>query len=206
MRRKPAYGRRARGAPWRWAASVMRTHWGIPKGQACHLLDGRRPTVAESIRRLTPQYDELPPVLLRHDRHRDAPPEPSACECNGQIPVQLPMVPPRKTLRGKLSRAILCREEFLVYQEAWRTWTDGHPEYATDTHRHLLHAMCMGEMLLHRITLVIGRSCGSTLWVLYHRTHLHLQRVRRFLGATRRQRLETGIGAGSAEHGTIEDA
>lgn len=191
VRRKPAYGRRVRGVPWRWAGRTLRAYTTGSNGQACHLLNGRRPTVAESIITLPPLYDELPPVLARHHTHRNVTADRAGADDDPPMPVALPLVPPMRTLKGKYARLVLCREEYELYADLWRQWAEHHPEYTTSD----LHDLCMGEVLLHRIMLVMGWSHDPALYGLYHKTHLRLQRVRLALGATRRQRLAPGGGA-----------
>lgn len=64
IRRKSYFGRRQWGVPLRWAKKVLREYL-TGTGQACDLIDGRRPTVAESICNKPVEVDELPPYLFR---------------------------------------------------------------------------------------------------------------------------------------------
>jgi hypothetical protein len=64
VRRRSYLGRRQWGVPLRWANKALREYRaGI--GQSCDLIDGRRPTVAESVGNKSVEVDELPPYLCR---------------------------------------------------------------------------------------------------------------------------------------------
>lgn len=65
VRRKAYLGRRQWGVPLRWASKVLREYRTATGGQLCDLIDGRRPTVAESIHNKPVEVDELPPYLFR---------------------------------------------------------------------------------------------------------------------------------------------
>jgi hypothetical protein len=72
LRRQYHYGRRQRGVPWRWANKVL-TSYRRDAGHFCDLVEGRRPTIAESITNRPPAYDELPATLFplrRQKPHR----------------------------------------------------------------------------------------------------------------------------------------
>jgi hypothetical protein len=63
IRRRCYYGCRPRAVPLRWASSVLREFIsGIH--QSCHVIEGHRPTVAESITEKYVEHDELPESLF----------------------------------------------------------------------------------------------------------------------------------------------
>lgn len=155
IRRRAAYGRRPRSAPWRWANQTLRQHAGDANGQACFTLDGTRPTLAESIAARPPTFDELPPVLARHDRHRDRPLHLAPMAGDPEVPAEIPLLPP---LRCTRRRAVLTKEEWTLYVETWRGWAADHPVAVLDGTK-ALNTLCLETVLSYRITLLsdLGR-------------------------------------------------
>jgi hypothetical protein len=190
VRRRSASGRRVRGVPWRWANQTLKAHLGPAAGQKCHLTDGRRPSVAESIHTMPVCPDELPPVLSGHHRHGGRAVPITDIDDGPIVPFALPLVPPERTLAGRYADHVLTREEHLLYVEQWRGWMADHPEYNTPDGRAGVHAMCMADVRLARIELVSGRTAEPRTCGLLQRAYLHLQRQRIAMGATRRQRLD----------------
>jgi hypothetical protein len=189
VRRRSAYGRRVRGVPWRWVNRTLKAHLGQAAGQTCHLKDGRRPAVADSIHTMPVRPDELPPVLAGHHKHVGRAVPIHDAEDGPAVPLALPLVPPERTLAGWYADHVLTREEHALYVERWRGWMADHPEYDTPDGRAGVHAMCMASVRLWRVELVAGRTADARAGRLLHRAYLHLQRLRASVGATRRQRL-----------------
>ena len=185
VRRQTAYGRRSRGVPWRWANRTLKAHTGPAAGQTCHLTNGRRPTVAQSIRTMPVRPDELPPVLAGHHLHRGRATPTDDIGDTPHVPLALPMVPPEQTLAGRYAGHVLTREEHALYLDEWRGWTADHAEYSTTD----VAALCMASVRLWRVELVAGRTTDGRSCRLLHCAYLHLQRLRASLGATRRHRL-----------------
>lgn len=98
--RQHVYGRRGRATPTRWANSVLKKWIVGSSGALCHLYDGRRPTVVESLLHSAAPLSQLPQSLVRLPvlsakvseltNHYD------------NIRVQLPIMPPLSATRTNL--------------------------------------------------------------------------------------------------------
>lgn len=192
VRRRAAYGRLCRGVPWRWADRTLRDYRMPHAGQTCTLINGQRPTVATSIMAMPVHYDELPAVLMRHNKHGNQAKVLAADE-DPVVPTALPTVPPQRTLTGRHAQKVLSREEYNLYVQTWREWLTAHPEYNTAEGRHMLAELCITEVRMHRLMLHQRHQQTSQVGRMYHATFLHMNRIRQRLGATRRQRLAVSL-------------
>jgi hypothetical protein len=186
VRRRIVYGRRVgRGtsAPLRWADSVIRAYTTTAAGQSCHVVSGRRASVAESILAKAGR-DELPPALIVR-RHRTSATAPTSE--SPPVPAYIPAVRPERTLRGQYLTAVLSREEWDLYAETWREWSYDHPEYLlSENSRTELATICMTTVLGFRILSVIRlMNFGNTrlgsiyrLYRMYNSVHRRQERAR----------------------------
>lgn len=179
VRRRHVYARRARAAPMRWANAAVRAHRVGYAGQACLLLDGRRPTPLEGIVHAPVCPDELPAVLLGPRLDLPAPPA-----WFDPPPLALAAVPPQRTVRRDLARSVLSRAELALYAETRSAWLASHPEYDEDGPRQDLHVVCIEVVLQYRLSLL--PTCRALLQ-LYHasdgRYHAARRRLRRAASA-----------------------
>jgi len=198
VRRRCIYGRRPGQPPFRWANSVLRKF--CQKNRAsCFLLNGRKPSIAESIRYQPMRQDELP-VTLRTIRWGGA----STTNRTSQITfgegsflasyirTNMPVVPPHKLIVNSNTRyrCILSVEELDLFNEMWAAWLNVHPEYANPACVDDLTSICMETVIMFRINLLAGGDLVKRRYTrAFHRSFCRKQRARRNLGATRRQRL-----------------
>ena len=186
--RRAAYGRRIKGVPWRWVNRVLREHAGTPLGSSCHIVDGRRPTVLESITALPTTPGELPPVLVGHHRHA------GRCDCairpvnDVDVPMCLPLAPPDRTLARRYRDHVVSQEEYAIYVDRWRDVMNEHPEYRTEEGKVSVAALCLASVRLHRAELVVISTHGRRLQRPFHKMFVEAERLRASMGVTRRQR------------------
>lgn len=186
--RRMTYGSRRTTPPVRWANSVIRrftTTWGA----SCPLVDGRRPTVAESVMLVPPRREELPRTLRRPSCGDPSAADSPDAVAAGQVPTMLPTAPPRRTVAGRLARHVLSQNEYDLFVETWRSWACDHPELTATPHHEVLQAICTETVLLFRLQLLRMHRVRR-LHRFYNASFWRLQRARRAAGATRRQRLE----------------
>jgi hypothetical protein len=199
--RRMIYGYRVITPPVRWANSIIRTSttaWGT----SCPLVDGRRPTIAESIIIVPPRREELPRTLRRPscgELDADNSPNDGAAV---QVPTMLPTAPRWRTVAGRLARHVLSQNEYDLFVETWRTWVCDYPELAATSHHRELQAICTETVLMFRLQL-LGTHRERRLARLYNASFWRLQRARHALGATRRQRLEPASSVGPRRTGRM---
>jgi hypothetical protein len=170
QRRRPVYGRRPRGVSWRWANKLLAVSGdvAVQRGQM----------LPDAVRTLPVQYDELPPVLTRHDTHRGIPTSLAV----SHVPMSLPLLPPHRLLSRRFSNVVMSREEACLFCDLRTAWTSDHPWLSETDHADDLMALVMGGVMLHRIGSVAARTNAIRHWQIYHSAFNRCQRKRECLG------------------------
>ena len=179
VRRRAAYGRRSRSAPWRWANGIRRACPIHHDDSEERSLDVRSLTFDVAFQQLPVAYDELPAVMSGHDRHgglgRDSKPEVD----DPIVPLALPTVPPWRTLSSRWTGSILSKEEYHWFVETWRAWAMEHPTLGDPRCQQALMELCLTRVVLQRFELVCGRALGRRLAHGYDRAFNRHQRARK---------------------------
>jgi hypothetical protein len=184
VRRRTTFGRRITAPPIRWANSMIR-RFKSGDGAACHLIDGTRPTVRQSVESAPVQYDELPYSLVQPSRW-------DSMDIQGpldvEVPTCLPTVNLSRTINGPFAHRVLSQEEYQLFAETWREWAGQHPEFVEPANSMHLFTVCIESVLTYRLQL-LGFVLSPRRANLYHASYCRTQRAREALGATRRQRI-----------------
>lgn len=183
VRRRASYGRRSRGAPWRWAAAVRREYLAWSERDPAAPATPPPPRFDVAFREAPIRFDELPKVLAGHDLHGRVAGPPIARDGDPVVPVALPTVLPWRALSPRWTRAVLSQEELAVYLKAWRDWTAESEALAGPARDAALAELCLAVVVLRRYEAVCGRDLGRRLAAGYDRAHLRYRQAReRFRG------------------------
>ena len=202
VRRRAVYGRVVQATPIRWANRALRQFLRGDCGSACHLLNGRRPTVAESIREMPVRPDELPATII--GKHLCGRPDPKTVI---DVPAVLSLVPPERMIAGIYIERVVSVDEFCVYAEAWERFTHRYPECDTAGHKENLQRICTADVQMCRL-LLLGRhakispkraaSLYHTAWRKWHTARQSLLSVLAPPDSTRSSRRSTVKRGGNA--------
>lgn len=186
--RRSRYGRRHPVAPLRWATRQLRRIRGATGYRACPHV-GVQPGLA------APAYTELPARLVEvRGRGNAAIPREvyrSIAEHTLRVPALIPTVPPMRTIYGEHARHVLSQDEYDLYLETWTRWVDSSPDFAGPGRGHMLAIVCIETVLQYRLALLSKRLPIHRWSRLYHASYRRQQAAREWLGATRRQRLQS---------------
>jgi hypothetical protein len=183
VRRRAAYGRRSRGAPWRWANAVRRDHLAWCERDAAASATPPPSTFEVAFHEMPVSFDELPAVLAGHNLHGGVTGSSIAREGDPVVPMALPTVLPWRALSPRWTKAVLSKEECHAFLDTWRAWAAEPGALADPARRAVLEEICLATVVLRRYEAVCGRDLGRRLAAGYDRACLRYRQAReRFRG------------------------